>query len=42
VTFDPETRVRHMDMNICQITKQGSEYMWKPIFTYKDIPALGF
>lgn len=42
VTFDPQTRVRHMDMNICQIVKQGTEYMWKPIYTFKDIPALGF
>jgi branched-chain amino acid transport system substrate-binding protein len=42
VTFDAQTRVRHMDMNICQIEKVGSEYLWKPIYTFKDIPALGF
>jgi hypothetical protein len=42
VTFDPATRVRHMDMNICQIVKEGDEYLWNPIQTYKDIPPLGF
>ena len=42
VTFDAATHTRHMVMNICQITKQGTEQMWKPIFTYKDIPAVGF
>ena len=35
-------RLTAMVGNICQITKQGTEYMWKPIFTYKDIPAVGF
>lgn len=42
VTFDPETRVRHMDMNICQIVKEGDEYLWNPIYTFEDIPPLGF
>jgi branched-chain amino acid transport system substrate-binding protein len=42
VTFDANTRVRHMDMFISQIVKQGTEYMWSPIYTFKDIPALGF
>lgn len=42
VSFDPQTQVRQMDMNICQITKEGSEYLWKPIYTYKNIPPLGF
>lgn len=42
VTFDASTRVRNIDMNICQVEKVDSEYLWKPIYTYKSIPALGF
>jgi branched-chain amino acid transport system substrate-binding protein len=42
VTFDPNTCVRHMDMHISKIVKEGKEYLWQPIFTYKDVPALGY
>jgi branched-chain amino acid transport system substrate-binding protein len=42
VSFDATTQVRNMNMNICQVTKEGTEYMWKPIFTYTNIPALGY
>jgi branched-chain amino acid transport system substrate-binding protein len=42
VTFDPETGVRHMDMHISKIVKQGNEYLWQPIYTYKDVPPLGY
>jgi branched-chain amino acid transport system substrate-binding protein len=42
VTFNKETGVRHMDMHISKIIKQGNEYLWQPIFTYKDVPALGY
>jgi branched-chain amino acid transport system substrate-binding protein len=42
VAFDPQTRVRHMDMSICYIVKQGGEYLWNPIHTYRGIPPLGF
>jgi branched-chain amino acid transport system substrate-binding protein len=42
VTFDEKTGVRHMDMHISKIVKQGNEYLWQPIFTYKDVPPLGY
>lgn len=42
VKFDPQTGVRHMDMHISKIIKQGMEYLWQPIYTYKDVPALGY
>jgi len=42
VTFDKESGVRHMDMHISKIVKQGNEYLWQPIFTYKDVPPLGY
>jgi ABC-type branched-subunit amino acid transport system substrate-binding protein len=42
VKFNPETGVRHMDMHISKIIKQGNEYLWQPIYTFKDVPALGY
>jgi ABC-type branched-subunit amino acid transport system substrate-binding protein len=42
VTFDQKTGVRHVDMHISKVIKQGKEYLWQPIFTYKDVPALGY
>ena len=42
VTFDQNTGVRHMDMHISKIVKQGKEFVWQPIFTYKDVPPLGY
>ena len=42
VTFDPNTGVRHIDMHISKIVKQGNEYLWQPIYTFKDVPPLGY
>jgi branched-chain amino acid transport system substrate-binding protein len=42
VTFDPNTCVRRMDMHISKIVKEGKEYLWQPVFTYEDVPALGY
>lgn len=42
VTFDEKTGVRHMDMHISKIVKHGNDYLWQPIFTYKDVPPLGY
>jgi len=42
VTFDQQTGVRHMDMHISKIAKQGTEFVWQPIYTYKDVPPLGY
>ena len=42
VTFDRKTGVRHMDMHISKIVKQGNEYLWQPFYTYKDVPPLGY
>jgi len=42
VTFDQKTGVRHMDMHISKIIKQGNEYLWQPIYTFKDVPPLGY
>jgi branched-chain amino acid transport system substrate-binding protein len=42
VSFDPETGVRNMDMHISEVVKQDGEYLWRPIYTYKNVPALGY
>jgi ABC-type branched-subunit amino acid transport system substrate-binding protein len=42
VSFDPKTGVRNMDMHISKVVKQDGEYLWQPIHTYKDVPALGY
>jgi branched-chain amino acid transport system substrate-binding protein len=42
VTFDSNTGARHMNMYISKIVKQGKEYLWQPVFTYEDVPPLGY
>ena len=42
VTFDRNTGVRHIDMHISKIIKQGKEYLWQPVYTFKDVPPLGY
>jgi branched-chain amino acid transport system substrate-binding protein len=42
VSFNPETGVRHMNMYIAKIIKQEKEYLWNPVFTYEDVPPLGY
>ena len=42
VTFDPETGVRHVNIFISKIVKQGNDFVHDPIYTYKDVPATGY
>jgi branched-chain amino acid transport system substrate-binding protein len=42
ISFDASTGVRHMNMNISKIVKKDKEYLWQPVFTYQDVPPLGY
>ncbi len=42
VKFDPQTGCSIKTMYICKISKQGNDFGWQPVFSYKDVPPNGF
>jgi hypothetical protein len=42
LSFNKETMVANKDVYIAKIDKLGKEYVLNPIYTYKDVPALGY
>lgn len=42
VKFDPKTKCRIRDVYIFQNAKMGKEYVWEPVYTYKNVPPFGF
>jgi branched-chain amino acid transport system substrate-binding protein len=41
IKFDPATRALIADIYICEIAKQDGAFVWNPVFTYEDVPAVG-
>jgi len=39
--FDPATRCRVRDIYIFKVDKQEGNYVWVPVYTYKDVPPFG-
>ena len=42
VKFDTKTKCRVRDVYIFKNAKQGKEYVWDPVYTYKNVPPFGF
>ena len=42
VRFDRKTKCRVRDVYIFKNAKQGKEYVWEPVHTYKDVAPFGF
>jgi branched-chain amino acid transport system substrate-binding protein len=42
VKFDAETGASIKTIYVCKVAKQGNDYVWRPIFSYKDVGPLGF
>ncbi len=40
--FDQKTMCAFKDIYIVKIDKVGKEYTWVPVYTYKNVPPLGF
>ncbi len=41
VKVDPQNRGAIYSMYICKLGKQGNEYIYQPVYTYKDVPSTG-
>ena len=39
--FDPATRTAIVDIYICEVAKMDGAFVWKVIYTYEDVPAVG-
>ena len=42
IRFDHATKCRINDIYMCKVDKVNGEYMWVPVYTYKDVPPVGF
>jgi branched-chain amino acid transport system substrate-binding protein len=40
--FDKDLKCIIKNTYISKIDKQGNDYLWVPVYTYKDVPPLGF
>jgi len=41
VRFDAKTKCRVRDVYIFKVAKQGNEYVWEPVYTYRGVPPFG-
>ncbi len=42
IKFDQQTGVAIMTIYISKVGKQGNDFIWVPVFTYNDIPPMGY
>lgn len=40
--FDPKTGAAIKTIYICKVVKQGNDYLWQSVYSYKDVPPGGF
>jgi branched-chain amino acid transport system substrate-binding protein len=42
IRIDKDKKSVIKNIYICKVDKSGNEYIWVPVYTYKDVPPLGF